>query len=308
MSRRHTPWLLPFVCTVVLFTVSLVSCSDAAAPKVEPYTCVIDSKFRDLDEFPLDRAATLSILRSLGPDKHVMLTTTQICAPEVLQVLKSSERLALSVSKLQYDDARIQSCLLEVSEQLCSLSFYRHTNPSPETIRSLSELSNLEHLGLNYNGVRDEALTNVGKLEKLKILALNKTLVTDAGVRHIAMVPGLRSLHLDGTRITDEGARGLAEIRTLDQLQLSRTAIGDDGMAHLSRLPRLEDLDIGSTRVRAGAVSSLKTMTTLRRLVSNSVYIQEEELQKALPDCDVQSYRETRESPSISSARAAADK
>ena len=90
-------------------------------------------------------------------------------------------------------------------------------------------------------------------------------MATRAGLRLEAKLQKLTELTLSSTKITDAGLKEVAKLQNLDWLSLSGTKITDAGIGELAKLRKLTSLYLP----RAISDENIK------------------ELQKALPDCEI---------------------
>jgi len=73
---------------------------------------------------------------------------------------------------------------------------------------------------------------------------------------------------LNSTSISDSGLEYLKDLKNLKDLQLRLTSVSDVGLQHLHGLKKLEDLDLQQTKVTPQGIA---------------------DLQKALPNCKIES-------------------
>lgn len=112
----------------------------------------------------------------------------------------------------------------------------------------------------------NELLEKVSILTNLEVLCLNNPHVTDAGLVHLKSLTKLKILSLDGTQVTDAGLVHLQKLTSLERLYLDSPQVTGTGLMHLKGLTHLEVLFLENTQVTGEGV---------------------EELQTALPDCEI---------------------
>ena len=137
---------------------------------------------------------------------------------------------------------------------------YLHIDESlltPDVLRSLKDLSGLEHLSFRGTAIDDDMLKHLLGLSQVARLDLADTRVTDAGLAHLADMQGLRELNLRGTEIRGAGLAHLAELRRLQALNLGETPLEDHGLEHLAQLRQLRKLELGSTAVTDAGIEHL---------------------------------------------------
>ncbi|QDU47178.1 Leucine Rich repeats (2 copies) [Symmachiella dynata] len=159
--------------------------------------------------------------------------------------------------------------------------------------KAFSSMEQLEELDLTNTQLNDEGLGYVCKLNGLKSLQFVGTRVTDDGLVHLKNLPRLESLMLLGLPITDNGLKHLSDLKQLKTLSLLETKVTDAGLPYLLTLDNLEDLDLSETAVTLDGVRQLQVLHNLCRLrlggfgMTNA---QRDELQQALPGCEVTRY------------------
>jgi internalin A len=127
----------------------------------------------------------------------------------------------------------------------------------------IRELTVLEELYLDGNGISDTALAHAVRLRKLRQVSLRDTRVTGAGLRYLRHAKGLVVLHLRHCPVTDAGLEAIAGLGSLKTLDLSRTQITDAGLKHLAGLAELESLDLSDTNVSDAGLRHLQALTKL---------------------------------------------
>jgi len=159
-------------------------------------------------------------------------------------------------------------------------SWFTHSLDS--MIPTLSDLMNLESLGLAECPVSEQALQALGRLNRLRELDLTRLhhirygftpgilanspdgVLTDACLLPLAGLPRLRSLSLQGNRITDKGLEQIGLMAGLEDLDLTATDITDRGLVHLQSLKKLKNVNLSATRATPEGLKALqKAMPTL---------------------------------------------
>lgn len=131
-------------------------------------------------------------------------------------------------------------------ENLESLSLWG-TAVTDDDIRQLAGLSNLRRIDLAFTDVTGESLRTLSLLEKLVSVRLEGCDVTDEHLPLLAKMPQLAMLYLGRTKVTDAGLQHLRRLRKLNLLQLSDCAITDEGLASLGDLPVIQHLWLSKT-------------------------------------------------------------
>jgi len=161
---------------------------------------------------------------------------------------------------------------------------------TPDVLKMVGELKNLEVLRLRRTGVTDESLAHLAGLSRLRALDLRNTNISDEGMQHIAKLKSLSDLQLEKSKVNDPGIAMLAglpltsfnvnycttvsnaslevlgKITTLRSIQLDATKITDDGMVHLAGLKNLTRLRIRDTDITGVGFAHIAGLTNLERL------------------------------------------
>jgi len=119
---------------------------------------------------------------------------------------------------------------------------------------------------------------------------------TSAELNRLRDLPRLEDLEViedpRRSRVTDDSLAQLRGMTRLKRLRISGRAVSDAGMAHLSTLRNLEELELYRTHVSDAGIVQLAGLKRLQvlRLVSSHVTAEgAQELQKALPDLEIDS-------------------
>jgi hypothetical protein len=137
-------------------------------------------------------------------------------------------------------------------------------NDRMDEIRVFSRVNGVIFEGSKFNDAEFAYLIRWPNLERFSLVG---TGVTDAGMVHMSGLTNVKSFNIAGTMVTDKGLAHLSGCTKLESLNLfNLTAVTDASLPHLSRLRNLVYLNIGHTAVTDAGV---------------------QELQKALPDCDI---------------------
>jgi hypothetical protein len=183
------------------------------------------------------------------------------------------------------------------------------------SLRALSDIDNLQSLGLHGTQITDAGLVHLKGLN-LKELTIPKSAqtdlglkhylaaieprsvlylrdwggVTDAGLVHLKGLIKLEELNLASTRITDAGLVHLKGLTNLQELYLTVTKITDAGLVHLKGLPNLQTLGLSGTKITDAGLVHLKGLTGLQTLNLYGTKITDAgvaNLKKSLPNCNI---------------------
>ena len=136
--------------------------------------------------------------------------------------------------------------------------------------RLLNNAGEITHLTLS-NGATNNSLRVLSDLDNLQSLGLNRTQVTDAGLVHLKAMTNLQRLGLDNTKVTDAGLmhlKGMTNLRVLDLysaqghmgVRLGHWEITDAGLVHIKGMTKLQELDLRGTKVTDAGLVHLKGM------------------------------------------------
>lgn len=158
-------------------------------------------------------------------------------------------------------------------------------------LRHLSGLTELLFLRLSGTKISDAGLAQLQQLKQLRTLDLSHTDITKAGIEQLRGCSQLEWLKLNLCfAIDDKALEQVANFGKLDELDLfGARLVSDAGIEHLTALP-LKSLDLRYTNVSDSAIVHLKEMKNLKTLDISDTKITEkgqQELEAALPDCDV---------------------
>jgi hypothetical protein len=138
--------------------------------------------------------------------------------------------------------------------------------------------------------ITDESLATFWGRDRVFELNLSDTQVGDDGLRHLKGCAMLEALVLDNTEVTGPGLAHLTDLAKLKYVGLEGCPITDEGIATIGDLTSLERLNLSETRITDAALAHLKSLPGLKKLYLNGTSVTPaavEELQRALPDCEV---------------------
>lgn len=141
---------------------------------------------------------------------------------------------------------------------VAKIVMYGFGRPKSNTSIEFEQLSELEQLGLNAAGMKDETICKLATLQKLSTLVLTNLNVVPETIRKLAACPALTHLTLGGEN--DLSRQHLAELKHFSKLrhfQWVNSPLDDDGLLAICELSNLESLDLLGNRDPATA----KTLT-----------------------------------------------
>ena len=136
----------------------------------------------------------------------------------------------------------------------------------PEAAQHLAALDTLERVTLWMCPDADDLLLDrLSGLKRLTSLTVRGGRVSDACVESLSRMTALESLNLGDTRgFTGAGLEKLMRSKGLKRVVLDGTGVTDAVVSSWPRESGLEMVNLNRTQIGAGAVASLKKMTTLR--------------------------------------------
>jgi Leucine-rich repeat (LRR) protein len=147
--------------------------------------------------------------------------------------------------------------------------FLTRGQASDEGLRTVAQLSDLEHLGVGEaTNITDAGVQHLAGLPKLTQISFSNGQLTDASLALFGRMPALTGLSLQGNAFSDEGLKQLAGLRHLQYLHLgmSRGRITDAGARQLAGLTKLEGLDLQNAELSDATLAVLKDLKQLRSL------------------------------------------
>ncbi|WP_298866587.1 LamG-like jellyroll fold domain-containing protein [uncultured Gimesia sp.] len=172
-------------------------------------------------------------------------------------------------------------------------------------LESLKDMKQLTELKISSRQIDDSGIEHLAGLTNLETIYLYFTQITDNGLKHLMGMKKLQSLKLGGTGIRDAGLRELAKLKSLKDLDITGCKITDSGLEHLKDLKNLQDLGLDLTPISDAGLKHLHSMTNLvtLKLSGTKVTLQGiANLQKALPNCKIESDFGTKQHPSVNHA------
>jgi len=135
-------------------------------------------------------------------------------------------------------------------------------------VEQLKDMKQLEKLSFTNTQIDGVGLGHLKDLKNLKILGLESTSISDVDLQHLHGLKILIVLGLSNCKIADSGLAYLKDLKNLKVLSLDSTPITDVGLKHLSGLKMLQTLELQKTKVTPQGIA---------------------DLQKALPNCKIES-------------------
>ena len=163
-----------------------------------------------------------------------------------------------------------------------------------EGLKEIIKLEKLKELSFLWNTISDKGAEAISNLSNLRSLSVGAPNLTDKGVAHLCKLSKLDHLYLkdlSAPNVTDGGAKEIAKLANLKVLVLlGHCSFSNEGAKVISGLKNLEYLNLksdGLTDKCAGYLTALDKLTTLYLRSKNITIEGEENVKKALPNCDV---------------------
>jgi hypothetical protein len=137
---------------------------------------------------------------------------------------------------------------------------------TPETIKAIAALDNLEYLSFWGTTVADDDIRRLTHLKKLQLIDLTFTDVTGESLQALSQLPALVSLRVEGCHVTDDELAPLADMPQLAMLYLGRTKVSDAGLKHLRGLKKLTTLQLSDCRITDEGLASLGNLPQIQHL------------------------------------------
>lgn len=234
---------------------------DLSGTKLDEQGLVYIGQLFALQELRLERTGTsdtgLAYLANLNKLRVLNLWQTSISDNGLpyLGGIKNLEELELVATKV-HGPGLIH---LQGLVNLKKLSFGGTAEFQGRQLSRLSELTNLEDLYLEGEGIRDEDLHHLPGYIHLQRLALTSTSISDKLLAELSQFMHVRMLDLSRTSIGDAGVTYLGRLTSLEDLDLSRTNITDAGLRSLEQLNGLERLNLLGTSATQAGIARFKS-------------------------------------------------
>lgn len=220
--------------------------------------------------------SALEHLGKLQQLQKLSLSKTKITGAGLSELVKLPNLTNLNVA----DSALTNVGLKHIGnlKQLVTLNIPNISGIEDTGLAHIAGLTKLQELYLHNNPqLSDEGIKHIREMQLLTELTLANTGISDAGMKYLAEMKDLEKLHLANCqRLSDAGFEHLANLKNLKSLQLFLTPITDAGLKHLHGLKNLEQLNLRDTKVTSAGVAAL---------------------QKALPNCKIDSDFEAKPAP-----------
>ena len=171
------------------------------------------------------------------------------------------------------------------------------TDAGLATLMTFPALKNLTffHPGKDITGTGLAALTALPHLASFSLGGTTK--FTDPGLAAVSKLPHLTELRFWHTGVTSEGVKALLALKALQSLTLgqqldakAKATLNDDAVAVVAQLTSLETLTLQESRLSLTALTKLKQLPNLKRLMLTDIEISDSDLvalKQQLPKVDI---------------------
>ncbi len=296
------------------------NCSDLQADAVSRLTSLEELSFEagDITNRGIAKLGRLTSIKSLSlsSDLKESRTATDEVFAAIIRRFPRLTRLQLTGSGITKGTFREVSRLQELE----SLALHVPGTVSADDVGDIPNLKRLSAIDFRFSGKNgksrnvDDVVKSLGAIQSLRKIYLSAQ-HTDAGTAHLSRLTKLHSFETLSTNITDASLASLHNMSDLRELRLSSSKISGVGLAYLStqlklselslhgtglkpenvqylaKLHSLEAIDVGWTPVAMDdhwkALSGLKDLRSLKRVIINLDNASTLSLQEMLPQCQV---------------------
>lgn len=183
----------------------------------------------------------------------------------------------------------------ELPEQdfsVLSINLYDCDSVQPDDIARLASLPDLKHLHVASVGLTNGDLLSISKLSALESLWINYNPLDDDGGIHLEALKRLTKLNLGWTNVSDKTVKAIATLDQLEELDLSNTSITNCSIKSLAGLSQLRSLSLHSTVIDDKAIpwlSKLQCVTSMDLTETNLSKEGIARLRQSLSQCRIKS-------------------
>lgn len=139
---------------------------------------------------------------------------------------------AKQVKALEHSNIKISS--ISASDPGLSLTLLNQENITPGMLRAMKPVKkNIIKLNLGFSEISPQMIKFISKLENLEVLQLQKSNVSNDQLRKLKKLKQLKMLNIYGTNIDDDAIEDLAEFESLEQLFAWESSISENGIQTL---------------------------------------------------------------------------
>lgn len=173
---------------------------------------------------------------------------------ELIERVRRGESTEIITADESLDDAAL--ALLADLPTLKHLAI-EHFQGTPDGLRPIAALPNLQRLQLRGGEVGDDALAVIADCASLKNLNLPDAQFSDVGLGALRTLPQLELLRFHTPHVSDQGLARIAEMKSLRFLHLISVPVTDQGLAYLESMERLESFYIDDALVTDEGIERL---------------------------------------------------
>jgi len=199
-----------------------------------------------------------------------------------------------SLTILYVSETAISNAGVERLKDMIQLDilFLANTQIDDIGLGHLAGLTNLRQLYMNNTRITDSGLKHLKGMKQLQTLGLGATSITNAGLKELTGFKNIERLDFTNCKFSDSGFVHLKDLKSLEVLMLNSTSISDSGLEYLKDLKNLKDLQLRLTSVSDVGLQHLHGLKKLEDLDLQQTKVTPQgiaDLQKALPNCKIES-------------------
>jgi len=191
------------------------------------------------------RLTRLSFDRENFPSlKEIFISGPRLTAETVANLARLDGVDYLSLSELTLGDQDLAPLAQSRTKGLC---LYKCSRITDQIANTLSQMTHLEHLGINDLNVGRETLKCVSKLKQLEVLSLKSVRIGNESLAHLSECPKLHYVSLWNIPLNASQVKDLETIRKLKTLHIDENIV--DKVALQALKAAKPDLKIESSKV-----------------------------------------------------------
>ena len=235
------------------------------APKIDgPHRLIIRQQGQIRHVLPLHNAGwrryqqmRIILAQTSKQEQEAIPEMRRLVGNRLSFVVQEDQVISISFRQLVKGGATLAH--LEQFPRLKGLSFGVCRDLTPDELRPLKTLTQLESLSFSATPISDAVLAHLAPLEHLKFLQIKESRhfsneglediphISDAGLESIAHLVNLNNLSLCGPGVTDAGLKYLHKLKVLKRLYFQATGVTLMGLYDLSK--QLPDTEIQAARL-----------------------------------------------------------
>lgn len=244
--------------------------------------------FLSIDQAPLTDKIFVEIAKLQTLDV-LSVTQTRVTEAGLAKLPAHLNLRMLAIAGIPLSDEGLEKMPPYEKLQLIDLS---NTKLTDKGLAHLAKYPSLEKLWLQQTDITAAGMVHIANLNNLEELALNRTKVSGPQLGSLKVLPSLSKIEFKGNHLEPDTLKYLAGFPALSDLNLDNTNVTDAQLADLAQIAPLRELHLARTKLTDAAVQHLKQLKQLENLYLHGTGISptgEQELRKALPQCQIRS-------------------